>query len=284
MSKTLTVMSFGAGQQSSALALLALQNDDRLLQHTEGRTPDLYLFADPGDERDDTYKNVDRFKRLAEQHGKQFVVLENKHTLSEGVLLALNEKKGRHNEALPVFVKRQKSNNEWTRMIARRQCTSSTKIKLLERHIKKRKKEHDHTHVYHWLGISFEEMQRMKSSVDSWRTYEHPLVDMKWTRGQVIEYLQRNGFFDIPHSACVFCPFQSDRQWAELKKQDPDGWKKAVQVDKHIRETLQRHGNYAGLKGIDIGLHKSFKPLDQIDFSDNQLSLFSNECAGVCGV
>jgi len=43
-------VSFGGGVQSSALALLCMNHDARLLAVTGGALPELFMFADTGDE------------------------------------------------------------------------------------------------------------------------------------------------------------------------------------------------------------------------------------------
>ena len=49
-------------------------------------------------------------------------------------------------------------------------------------------------------------------------------------------------------------------------------------MDKTIRD-LSQHGI-----NDKIYLHPSLKPLDEVDFNENQLEMFDNECEGHCGL
>lgn len=80
-----------------------------------------------------------------------------------------------------------------------------------------------------------------------------------------------------PKSSCIGCPFHSDAQWRALT---PEEFADAVEVDRAIR-------HQPGMRAQQF-MHKSLKPLDQVDFSTDeergQLTLFNNECEGLCGV
>ena len=62
------VLSFGAGVQSSALILLALEG-----RHPK---PDLVVFADTGSERPRTYETVKQISRLCRAGGVEFVTVQ----------------------------------------------------------------------------------------------------------------------------------------------------------------------------------------------------------------
>lgn len=70
-----------------------------------------------------------------------------------------------------------------------------------------------------------------------------------------------------------------------MKKADPKSFAQAVAVDQHIRS-----GVAAVARGLDadIYLHRSLKPLLEVDLRTSedvgQLSMFGNECEGLCGV
>ena len=60
--------SFGAGVQSSAIALLALNRDARLLAVSGGVVPERYFFADVGDEPPEVYAQLARFERMVRRN------------------------------------------------------------------------------------------------------------------------------------------------------------------------------------------------------------------------
>jgi len=82
-------------------------------------------------------------------------------------------------------------------------------------------------------------------------------------------------------SACVFCPFHNDESWSDLKANHPDEFARAVAFDHMIRDMTNTGINQP------VFLHRSLRPLDEIDFS-KRLGLpvingFNNECEGLCG-
>ncbi len=79
-----------------------------------------------------------------------------------------------------------------------------------------------------------------------------------------------------PKSSCVFCPYQSEASWHELKTKFPNDFKAAVKVDEAIRNSSK--------KGITqpVFLHESLKPLAEIEFKAGAPDLWSGECSGNC--
>lgn len=133
--------------------------------------------------------------------------------------------------------------------------------------------------VEQWLGISMDEMQRMKFSTDLWRVFRHPLVEKRMTRWDCLQWLERNGHPQAPRSACIGCPFHSNDEWRRMRDEAPDEWQDAVEFDRAIRVS-------GGMRG-ETYLHRQCVPLDQVDLSTpsdhGQMSLL-DECSGVCGV
>lgn len=81
----------------------------------------------------------------------------------------------------------------------------------------------------------------------------------------------------------MYCPFHNDNEWRRLKEEEPEAFDRAVRFEKEYQAT------YAAIPTV-VGtpyLHKSLQPLSDVDFTvkdDGQLSLFGNECTGMCGV
>ena len=124
----------------------------------------------------------------------------------------------------------------------------------------------------------------METSGGPWRLLKYPLIEMGWRRGRCIEYLHSLGI-NAPKSACVFCPFHSNKTWKETKAVGED-WARVLLFEKQINTAFSRHGHVAGLKSLPT-LHRSREPIATVDFDGGQLELFggmNNECSGVCGV
>lgn len=281
-------MSFGGGVQSTALAILALKRDPRLLKVTGGLVPDLYLFADTGDERAVTMQHVAKMQVWLSGEGFGFEVLRRPESLSEHVLSRVREGK-RGINLPPVMI----AAADGRTMPAQRGCTSHFKVKLLDSHAKRVYKAQRKAGevITQWYGMSYDEPHRLRESQDAWRRYAYPLYMMGWTRWHCEQYLAGQTYPDgspvlCVRSSCVYCPFHSDAEWRELRDHDPEGWQRAVAFDAALREGGQP---IAGLRSLAY-VHKGRVPLGDAPLDEppsSQLDLFGvqdEECHGVCGV
>jgi hypothetical protein len=126
-----------------------------------------------------------------------------------------------------------------------------------------------------------DEAHRMKPSGKSWIQNRYPLIDLRMKRYDCLNWMERNHYPKPPRSACVFCPYQSDREWLRLKTEEPADFQKAVYFEKAMQSTKTAVG-FTG----DVRLHRSMKLIDEVEFdaNKNQVDLFGNECEGMCGV
>ena len=108
----------------------------------------------------------------------------------------------------------------------------------------------------------------------------YPLVELRLTRGHCLEWLAAKGFPRAPRSACTFCPYRSDSEWADLKANEPEAFAEAVAVDEAIRDGFAVNGT--------AYVHRSRQPLATADLRTpadfGQVDAFVNECEGMCGV
>jgi len=281
-------MSFGGGVQSTAIALLAVSRDKRFLEATGGKLPELYCFADTGDEPAAVYANVEYMRGLIEESGADFktVIWDNEErgnqSLKNQILTRLRE--GKSVTAPPFFV--QDKNGK--AMPIRRQCTRDFKIYPQDKAMREffgivPRKRYKEPILRHWFGISCDEMQRERISQDKWRVYFYPLFSMGWRRDHCLRYIQQHGL-DVVRSACLYCPFHSASEWLRIKE-NPEEWASVVEFEREIHE-LYDSGKTMGLKTKPY-LHRFLVPLDEVDLTGGQYSLdlgLQNECLGVCGV
>lgn len=159
-----------------------------------------------------------------------------------------------------------------------RQCTTEFKINPIQSFYKKNYKKQN---VVQWIGISLDEVYRMKPSRNEFVENRWPLIELEMKRYQCIQWMEKNGYPKPPRSACVFCPYQHDREWLRLKIEEPDDFAKAVEFEKRMQVTKSAVG-FTG----DVRLHRSMKWIDEVDLdpTKNQLDMFCNECEGMCGV
>lgn len=179
--------------------------------------------------------------------------------------------------------------------IVRRQCTSEYKIRVVEKGIRRelvglepRQRMPKDVKVYQYFGLTTDEAvraERAKRRFETFRWAEpvYPLIEMGLSRQDCVDWLEGRLPHPVPRSACVFCPYKSNREWLHLKETDPEGSARAVQID----EALRREGTVANRRlQQKMYLHRSCVPLQMVDFSASH-TLFrpmANECQGMCGV
>jgi hypothetical protein len=270
------VISYGAGTQSTALILMALNGEYNLPR------PDFAVFADTGAEPEFIYEYFQYFSDYCKTNygfdiyktQKKGVGLVDKLTSSPK-----ESRNGFYTSSVPPFFT---LNADGTRGMLMRQCTSDYKTHPTNSFIRKKVQKGDTVNL--WLGISFDERERMRISTVKWRVNKYPLVDNFIRRKEAIDYVKKCGLKMPFRSSCYFCPFHSDRYWKWLKKEFPGEFQKAVNLER-IVQSQQNHESI--IKSIPF-LHRSCKHLDKIDFdADTQMDMFPeliDECEGYCGI
>jgi hypothetical protein len=257
----LTYISYGAGVQSTALLVCS-----NLGLHGVPKA-DVAIFADTGDEPEYIYEYLEVVKQWSD------IPIE---VCQHGVLSEDSDK--RQFACVPAY----SSNADGSSSLLRRQCTREYKISPIQQHVRKLLGYEKGQRVKHQalclLGISRDEVSRIKPSRTKWITNAWPLVDALLRRDQCAELVVNAGLPMPSKSSCVYCPFHSDKYFGWLKDTHPQEFEAACEFDEMIRHKGQNP---------DLGqlyVHKSRKPLRDIDFSSNQLEMFENECEGYCGL
>ena len=176
--------------------------------------------------------------------------------------------------------------------ILRRACTATYKIEPVTKKIRellgvgKGVKVPKNKKVKQLFGISKDEMQRMRVSSYHYIDFEYPLIDNKMSRADCLKWMENNNFPKPPRSACTYCPYHSNEEWLNVKKNEQE-WDAVIALDKQLR---------TGLRGterdeVEYFLHRSATPLDEVDFvnekNKNQLDFefgMDNAREGMCGV
>jgi hypothetical protein len=163
-----------------------------------------------------------------------------------------------------------------------RQCTRQYKLDPVYRKtrellgLKKGERSGDKHRVNMLIGISTDEAIRIKTSKKPYVKNQYPFIDMMWNRVDCRRYLRDTGWGETPKSACIGCPYNSNRKWQYMKDNDPESFADAVETDKMLRKNKRKFDEY---------IHSSLKPLDEVVFTDkDQADLFGMECEGMCGV
>jgi hypothetical protein len=237
--------------------------------------PDLIVFSDPGWESKETYDDLKQTMNDMKSHGIEIVVT-SKGNIRDDIYNGVNQNK--RFVSLPFFTLNQKGEKG----MVRRQCTKEYKIEPVHKAIREFLGYKPRQRVKHqvtlWLGISTDEIQRMKPSRTKWMTHRFPLIEKEISRLDCLNYMERNDIVRPPKSSCIGCPFHDDYTWRDMKMNRPDEFLEAVRMDNEIRKLPRFKGQ--------LYLHRSCVPLDEVDFQENQLEFdyFINECEGHCGL
>lgn len=262
METKLRVISLGAGVQSTTLALMAAAGEI-------GPMPDAAIFADTQWEPVEVYDHLQRLEAAL-----PFPV----YRVSAGNLranaVAGKNLSGNNYQEIP-----------WHQNggLGRRQCTNKYKIEPIA---KKQRELLGYQprqripvgSVEVWIGISTDEIQRMKDARNLWQVNRWPLIELGMSRRDCKAWMAEKGW-GAPKSSCIGCPYKTNAQWRAMRDADQVSWRDACEVDAAIRNT-RRHPQY---------MHRSLRPLDQVDLSTaverGQIEFgFLQECEGMCGV
>jgi len=222
---------------------------------------DVAIHADTSHESKLTYEFAKRWTAWLEERGVKVVTVKNIQPLHELVSLKTD---------IPAYTYNGQSNG-----MLKRQCTGKWKIVPMRRWLQSHRNGEP---IEQWIGISLDEFQRMKPSDVKYITHRWPLIENKMNRHDCELYLLAHGLEVPPRSACTFCPFHNTAEWRRIKK-TPEDWQEAVTVDRDIRKARPPY---------DLFVHPSRKPLEDVDLRTEQergqLSLWDEECSGLCGI
>jgi hypothetical protein len=262
-----SILSLGAGVQSSAMALMFAKGVFEPM-------PDVAIFADTQAEPPSVYQWLD----WLENELPFPVERVTEGNIATATLKPRTTKDGREYTKydLPVYT----LNHDGSRGMAKRQCTQQYKIKPLYNRV--RELYGKKVKVTTIMGISWDEIQRMKDPYVKWVVNRYPLIERRVTRDMCIRWMAQEGYPRPPRSACVFCPYHNNTEWARLKNEEPDQFDVAIKYERQLQQLFKNDSN---MRSVPY-LHGSCKPLDEIDFTnqDCQEDLFGNECEGMCGI
>lgn len=249
------VISMGAGVQSTAMALMA---EHGLITPK----PDFAVFSDTGVEPPHLYAHLKK--------------LEKK--LSFPVYHTQYKNLGDDLSMVPFYIMK-----GGVKGMGQRRCTDYYKVKPMLKKTReilglKPGERVDSPVVSIWVGISVDEVSRMKDSTNKWSLKRHPLIDLNFSRQDCLAWMAKNGYEKPAKSACVFCPYTDNLRWKDMKTNHPEDFKEAVRWDNIVRNMGEGFSSY---------LHRDAIPLEEAVFTDDdigQTNMFNDECGGMCGL
>jgi hypothetical protein len=271
-SPNLRLLSLGAGVQSSTLLLMALAGE------IPGGDLDGAIFADTGWEPASVYRNLEWLERQVA--GRIPIHRVSHGNIRDDVLASVDGPSARN----PPFWVR---GNDDRAAPLRRKCTSAYKIEVIDRKVRELlgipKGHHVKDQVVEkWVGISSDEIVRIKPSGRPWMANRYPLVEAGISRADCLRWMADRGYPEPPKSACIGCPYRSDASWREMRDRRPEEFADAVAFESGIMSGV----NGTGKPGIF--LHRSLLPLDQVEFKPAPkyplFGDFAGECDGMCGL
>lgn len=280
MTNGIRVLSLGAGVQSTTMALMAA--------HGEIEPPDFAIFADTGAEPLVVYEHL---KWLCSGNVLPFPVeIVSNGNIRDDTITAANG--GRHGKGRAATAPFFTVGKDGRAAPLRRQCTSEYKIDPINKRLRRvlgvghgQRMPKDSRAVV-LIGISTDEVYRVKPAQENWITREWPLIDQRMNRNDCLRWMERHGYPIPPRSACTFCPYRSDHEWRQLRDKSPDDFADAVKIDTIIRPGFKRITTKASTGRLF--LHRSLVPLSDVDLSTaedrGQGNLFNEECEGMCGI
>lgn len=257
--RPLRVLAFGAGVQSSALALMMAAGEEESV--------DFAIFADTHWEPNGVYAWIDEITR----HLPFPLIRVSKMNLGEETLRVVARGERTYMRGLlPLFLG---EDGKKTGMTIRK-CTRDAKIRAQRAFIRAFLRGRPEalaalpgvagkfTRVEQVFGISYDEADRMKDSDLKSIVHSYPLVDRKITREDCLIWMRDRGYREPTKSACVFCPYHDYSEWLRLKRSDRPSFDKAVAFEKRAQSV--NAGLTDGLRSTPW-LTDSCRPLDTLD-------------------
>ncbi len=72
------------------------------------------------------------------------------------------------------------------------------------------------------------------------------------TREDCIYMIGGLGWPKPPRTSCLMCPQQDDAEWARMRKNNPQDWQRALEIEKHIQAI-----------NPNVYLHRRMLPLEK---------------------
>ena len=246
------VFSSGGGVQSTACLVLAAQ----------GKIPyRTFIFSNVGNKAESplTIRYIhDVLKPYAKRHGLEWIDV------------AWIDRKNRVRDLYDDLLEQERSINIPAfmpgGMPGNRKCTEAFKIKPIAKWIKQNAEG-----CVLGKGISTDEPHRATPSRESdCYTSAYPLIELGISRSDCLLIAEDAGLPQPPKSSCWFCPFKTTDQWVTMRREKPNLFSKAVDLE----QLLQERRKTLGKDKVYLSSIGGRKEVDLADVIPDQLGLF----------
>ena len=229
MTEKLRIISYGGGVQSTALCVLATQG-------LIGRI-DAAVLSNVGD--DSEHPATLSFVRevmipWATERGLRMEIVQPVRAGKPTSLMKEITREGRRRILIPVY-------GDVGAPLSR-SCTAEFKIAVIGRWLKANGATKENPADV-CIGISVDEIERAGRGKDE--PYErrvYPLLDLGLRRSDCEQVIREAGLPVPPKSSCFFCPFHRPTTWAEMRRDEPDLFNKAQQLEDHLNDRQRELG------------------------------------------
>ncbi|MGD8170054.1 hypothetical protein ACQEXU_00220 [Vibrio sp. TRT 21S02] len=262
----LQVLSSGGGTQSICMVVL--------IYIGAIPKPDLIIMADTEREASNVFDYHKRhIKPICDEMGVEFVIVPKSDWTNNDICTESDDE-----TVLPAFF------TEFNGRSAKGElgkqpgfCSSKWKVEPIQRYLNNRfgEKELTKRGVDFWIGMSFDERNRVKYPSGKWQK-RYPLFEAEILREQAIQIVQDFGLPEPPRSACWMCPNRHDEEWIWMKENVPQDFAAARQFEQELQQDFPW-----------LYLHKSGVKLGEIIFTTKpkQQDIFDQFCdTGMCFV
>jgi hypothetical protein len=218
MTEPLRIFSFGGGWQSTAALALAARGDLDFK---------VFVFANVGDDSEDPATLA-----YVRDHARPFAAANglDLHTLSRirrdgttETLYGRLTKEGSRSLPIPV---RMSNGAPGTRS-----CTADFKIKVIGRWLKANGASAAAPATVA-IGISLDEIERANARrAMPYEQIVYPLLDLRIRRADCPAIIRAAGLPLPPKSACWFCPFHKTARWTDMRRERPELFESACQLE-----------------------------------------------------
>lgn len=245
------VWSCGGGTQSAAIAALICKG--------ELPRPDVAVMADTGREATETWNY---FHEILRPKLKEVFVDLVRLNPDEYKTVDLWGGADKDTVLMPMFTNQSGEVGQ-----TRKYCSNEWKSRPIDRYLRRLGLKSGRM----WIGFSTDEIHRMRFDKDAPWQHVYPLIDKRMSRADCVTTVLRMGWPAPPRSSCWMCPYRSDQEWRHLKAHMSGDFHTAVRLEKDIRR-----------KDPNLFLHRSCKPLGEVNFNEGQGDLLDQCGSGMC--